>query len=153
MGIVKCRVINGLTLNVGYWAQVSGLQCCWNPVILPESVDFPIWRQWCLLLQTSTISLLLIHSVSRHDLASCSLRRWAIRSDRYILQSDGGLVSLCQSICAWSGLLCPRGLAPVRPRPVARALLETLLTLRHEKPWLWSRHLSSSWLLLPLVSQ
>ena len=53
--------------------------------------------------------LLASHSVSDHDLASCSLRRRAIRSDLlYILQSDGGLMSLCQSICSRSALLYPK---------------------------------------------
>lgn len=86
--------------------------------------------------------LLTSHSVSDHDLASCSLRRRAIRSDLlYILQSDGGLMSLCQSICSQSALLCPDGLAPVRPSAVSHALLEMLLTLRHKKCWLRSQHL------------
>ena len=50
-------------------------------------------------------------------------------------------MSLCQIICARSALLCPDGLAPVRPSAVSRALLEMLLILRHEKRWLRSQHL------------
>lgn len=100
---------------------------------------------------TSTISLLLVHSVSGHGLASCSLRRRAMGSELLcILQSDGGLMSLCQSICARPALLCPDGLAPVRPSAVSHALLEMLLILRHGKRWLRSQHLVT--VLAPPVS-
>lgn len=66
-----------------------------------------------------------------------------------ILQSDGGLMFPLSEHLYWPALLCPDGLAPVRPS-ASHALLEMLLILRHGKRWLRSQHLVTA--LAPSVS-
>ena len=151
MGIVKCRVINGLP-------KCWPLSSSFRPSVLLKSCHTSWICRFSHLAAVMSPLADLHHLLASHSLRLTSWPCFLFTEKTSHQKRSVHLavwwwisVSLSEHLClVWP---LPAWLAPVRPRAVARALLETLLTRKHEKRWLWSRHLSSSWLPLSLVSQ
>lgn len=144
--------LNGLTLNVGYWARFS-------PSVLLKSCHASWVCRFSHLAAVMSPLANLHHLLASHSLRlrswpcflfteKMSHQKWSVHLAVWWWIS----VSLSEHLCSvWPPV--PAWTGPSEAPCYARALLETLLPLRQENRWLRSRHLSSSWLLLSLVSQ